>query len=279
MEVMIVMLMIVMITTAPAPPLRPLQSCSRRRFSLGADRGSNNGRLVSWLGWTFFTTVRPSTGLAIMDIRFKGNRIAHELSLTEAVAYYSGSGGDQVMYLDSAYSMTQLGNTVIPGVDCPADAAYINGTMWAYQQDSTGRDGSRFRTSPNGDGNVGNNHGNSNAANKPAAKTVRADPTRASAVRMACVFERDSAGALWRHTEDQSPGKASHGVRGTSLIVRMVSTVANYDYLTEVEFLVDGTVKVSLTFAGYCEIRWYGKEMNAYEKDLRWVGVRLKWIG
>jgi hypothetical protein len=44
-----------------------------------------------------------------MDVRFKGNRIAHELALSEAVAYYSGSGGDQVMYLDSAYSMTQLG--------------------------------------------------------------------------------------------------------------------------------------------------------------------------
>jgi primary-amine oxidase len=87
----------------------PVQSCSRRRFSLGAERGGNNGRLVSWLGWTFFATVRPSTGVAVMDVRFKGNRIAHELALSEAVAYYSGSGGDQVMYLDSAYSMTQLG--------------------------------------------------------------------------------------------------------------------------------------------------------------------------
>ena len=169
-----------------------MQSCSRRSFSLGADRGSNNGRLVSWLGWTFFTTVRPSTGLAIMDIRFKGNRIAHELSLAEAVAYYSGSGGDQVMYLDPAYSMTQLGNTVIPGVDCPADAAYINGTMWAHQQNSTGRDGSRFRASPDSpDNNDGNGNDNS-AANKTAAKTVRCGQIRRG--RVWCGWRACSSG-------------------------------------------------------------------------------------
>jgi Cu2+-containing amine oxidase len=48
----------------------------------------------------------------------------------------------------------------------------------------------------------------------------------------------------------------------------MVSTVANYDYLTELEFQADGSIKVSLIFAGYCEIRWYGKDANAYEKSL-----------
>ena len=95
----------------------PRQSCSRRRFKLGGERGGNNGRLVSFLGWTFFATVRPATGLALMDIRFKGKRVAHEIALSEAVAYYSGSGTDQVMYLDSAWSMTQLSGGLIPGVD------------------------------------------------------------------------------------------------------------------------------------------------------------------
>ena len=68
-----------------------------------------------------------------MDMRFKDKRIAHEVAMSEAVAYYSGAGGDQVMYLDSAWSMTQMGGALIPGVDCPSDAAYINATMFTYQ--------------------------------------------------------------------------------------------------------------------------------------------------
>jgi Cu2+-containing amine oxidase len=221
----------------------PIQSCSRHRFSLGADSGGgNNGRLVSWLDWTFFVTVRPSTGLAVMDMRFQGKRVAHEVALSEAVAYYSGSGGDQVMYLDSAYSMRQLSAALIPGVDCPSDAAYINSTMWVHQED------------PDKSGE--------------AAQLLRSDPRKARPVKAACVFERDRAEGLWRHTEVQAKGKLSHGVRATSLVVRMVTTVSNYDYLTEFEFSPDGSVKASITFAGYCETRWYAKHVNPWETML-----------
>lgn len=231
----------------------PVQSCSRRRFSLGADKGGNNGRLVSWLGWTFFTTVRPATGLALMDLRFKGQRIAHELAMAEAVAYYSGAGGDQVMYLDSAYSMTQMSAQLIPGVDCPSDAAWINGTMFTHQDDNPTEEGQpRWR-----DGEADD-----------AAKTMRSDATKAVPYRAACVYERDTTASLWRHTELQAPGSPAHGVRGTALVVRMISTVANYDYLTEVEFSADGTVKVSLIFAGYCEVRWYSNKINPWESSL-----------
>ena len=123
--------------------------CPRRdKHALGVAFSSGptvveNGRLVSWLGWTFFATVRPATGLAVMDVRFKGQRIAHEIALSEAVAYYSGSGRDQVMYLDSAWSMTQLSAPLIPGVDCPADAAYLNGTQMTFLENpSSSRAGS-----------------------------------------------------------------------------------------------------------------------------------------
>ena len=48
----------------------------------------------------------------------------------------------------------------------------------------------------------------------------------------------------------------------------MMSTVANYDYLTEVEFSADGTVQVRLLFAGYCEVRWYAGSLNPWETAL-----------
>ena len=63
-------------------------------------------------------------------------------------------------------------------------------------------------------------------------------------------------------------GKASHGVRASSLVVRMVSTVSNYDYLTEFEFAADGSMKATITFAGYCEIRWYSHAVNPWERSL-----------
>ena len=152
------------------------------------------------------------------------------------------------MYLDSAYSMAQLSGALIPGIDCPTDAVYLNGTMWTYQQDAQGL---RSRKSAAG-----------------AAKVLRSDPTKATPFKAACVFERDQTSALWRHIEVQAPNKQANGVRATSLVVRMVSIVSNYDYLTEIEFVADGSVKVSLIFVGYCEIRWYSNQVNPWEKSL-----------
>ena len=65
------------------------------RYEISGGRGGN-GRLVRWQGWSFFASLRPSTGLAAMDVRFKGARVAYELALSEAAAHYSGTGADQV---------------------------------------------------------------------------------------------------------------------------------------------------------------------------------------
>ena len=100
------------------------------------------------------------------------------------------------------------------------------------------------------------------------AQTMRSDPTKAVPFKAACVFERDDAAALWRHTEVQAPGKARSGIRATTLVVRMVSTVSNYDYLTEVEFVPDGSIRIDLVFAGYCEVRWFNHGVNSWERDL-----------
>jgi hypothetical protein len=76
---------------APEPPAPAYYSLA------GASGG--NGRLVTWQGWSFFVTLRPSTGLAAMDVRFKGVRVAYELALSEAAALYSGTGADQARRL------------------------------------------------------------------------------------------------------------------------------------------------------------------------------------
>lgn len=72
----------------PAPRL---EQPGGARFTLSANRGGNGGRYVAWYGWGAFVTMRPSTGLALLDLSFKGQRVAYELALSEALASYSGA--------------------------------------------------------------------------------------------------------------------------------------------------------------------------------------------
>ena len=184
------------------------------------------GRFVQWQDWSFYTTVRPSTGLAILDVTFKGKQIGYEMSLSEAMAAYSGSAtdGDQVFYLDAAYSMSQLGGPLVKGVDCPYDAEYIE-------------DIATMHVVPNKDGGLDSN------------------VDKAIGVATVCIFEDDKADTLWRHTTLNT--KESDGVRNSNFVVRHVTTVGNYDYITEFRFGLDGSIRIAFNFAGFCETRWY----------------------
>jgi hypothetical protein len=50
----------------------------------------SHGNRVSWLGWSLYVGYLPHYGGRFWDIRFKGERMAYELSLQEAMA---GEGG------------------------------------------------------------------------------------------------------------------------------------------------------------------------------------------
>jgi primary-amine oxidase len=57
-----------------------LPCVAARRFSIG-----QNNR-VSWLGWQLYVGYLPHYGPRYMDVRFKGERIAYEISMQEALA-------------------------------------------------------------------------------------------------------------------------------------------------------------------------------------------------
>jgi primary-amine oxidase len=58
----------------------------------------------------------------------------------------------------------------------------------------------------------------------------------------ACVFVRAPSTPVWRH--------AGEAVEGTELVLRSVSTVGNYDYITDVVFGVDGSIQFDIAAAG-----------------------------
>ncbi|KAK9137324.1 hypothetical protein Sjap_007918 [Stephania japonica] len=71
-----------------------------------------------------------------------------------------------------------------------------------------------------------------------------------------CVFERYAGDVMWRHTEIGIPGEFIREVRPeVTLVVRMVSTVGNYDYIVDWEFKQSGSIEAKVGLSGVLEVK------------------------
>ncbi|KAK0466066.1 copper amine oxidase [Desarmillaria tabescens] len=67
-----------------------------------------------------------------------------------------------------------------------------------------------------------------------------------------CIHEEDN-GVLWRHT-DYRPGGRTQTVRRRRLVISMVCTLANYEYIWNYHFYQDGSIELEVRLTGILQV-------------------------
>jgi primary-amine oxidase len=83
---------------------------------------------VSWMGFSFYLSTNQATALSLFDIRYNSTRLIYHLGLQEALAHYAGTEPLQsgLEFLDTFFGMGSMMFSLVPGVDCPGHAEYID---------------------------------------------------------------------------------------------------------------------------------------------------------
>nr|XP_015635842.1 LOW QUALITY PROTEIN: primary amine oxidase-like [Oryza sativa Japonica Group] len=73
---------------------------------------------------------------------------------------------------------------------------------------------------------------------------------------MICVFERYAGDIAWRHSESPITGMDIRESRPkVTLVARMAASVANYDYIVDWEFQMDGLVRIKVGLSGILMVK------------------------
>ncbi|KAI0698993.1 peroxisomal copper amine oxidase [Cytidiella melzeri] len=67
-----------------------------------------------------------------------------------------------------------------------------------------------------------------------------------------CIHEED-AGLLWKHTDFRVGGR-SHAVRARRLVIQMICTLANYEYIFNYRFYQDGNIELEIRLSGILQV-------------------------
>ncbi|XP_062573488.1 putative amine oxidase [copper-containing] [Saccostrea cucullata] len=175
-------------------------------------RYSIKGQSVHYMNWDFQFGVSPTHGPQLFQIKFKNEMIVYQLGLSEMTVFYSSSEpfGRFANYFDSISLIGNRIQTLVPGVDCPSHATFAD---------------SRFM---------------SETSDMPVIKR-----------NSICVFEHNTGIPLRRHyVADDYPSGFYEGVPNTVLVLRMISTVGNYDYIYDFMFYNNGAMETKVTTSG-----------------------------
>lgn len=178
-----------------------------------------DGNFVEYAGWSFAYRVRSSAGLQIFDLCFNGERIAYEIALQEAIAFYSGDSpaAMQTKYIDAGWAMGTSDFELSPGIDCPEIAHFVD--LYHYYD---------------------------------TEKPVRYR-------NALCIFEMTTALPLRRHFNSNFQGGFNFygGLENHVLVIRTTSTVYNYDYIWDFVFYQNGVMESRVSATGYIHATFF----------------------
>lgn len=180
------------------------------------------GHTVLYRDWSFAFRLRATTGLQVLNLLFRGERVAYEVSVQEVLVPYGGHSpaGMQTKYLDGGWGMGTLSHELAPGIDCPETATFLDAVHY-YDVD---------------------------------------DPVLYP--RALCLFETPMGVPLRRHFNSNFSGGFNFyaGLEGQVLVLRSVSTVYNYDYIFDFLFYPNGVMEAKVHFTGYVFATFYTPE-------------------
>ncbi|KAL8606748.1 hypothetical protein ACOMHN_018782 [Nucella lapillus] len=195
-------------TPKPDPPQRPpvQMEPDGKRYSI-------NHRHVSYLHWKFDIRLSGFTGPQVYDVRFQGDRIAFELGVSEIAVFYSGYSPMQRVtnFVDSGALIGTHSKSLIPGVDCPERATFLNVSFFG--------EGSEVPTA------------------LERAQCVFEQDTGVP-LRRHLSYSRDE-------------GSFYGGMADSVLIVRSILTIVNYDYVIDYIFHQSGAIECRAISTGY----------------------------
>ncbi|XP_038836506.1 membrane primary amine oxidase-like [Salvelinus namaycush] len=109
------------------PKIKPT-GLSPQQFYAQGKRFSVKNNHVMYLEWSFAFGLSSLTGMRVFDVRFKGERIAYEVSVQEAMSVYGSITPGMILtkFLDSSIGIGRFAHELVRGVDCPYAATYID---------------------------------------------------------------------------------------------------------------------------------------------------------
>ncbi|NXJ58079.1 AOC1 oxidase, partial [Spizaetus tyrannus] len=184
------------------------------------------GNRLEYGGWSLAFRLRSSAGLQLFDLRFNGERLAYEVSVQEAIAFYGGHtpAAMQTKYMDAGWGMGSVTYELARGIDCPDTATYLDAHHF-YDADG---------------------------------------PVRFS--HAICIFELPTGVPLRRHFDSDFRGGFHFyaGLEGQALVLRTTSTVYNYDYIWDFLLYPNGVMEAKVHATGYIHATFYTPQGRRY---------------
>ncbi|CAL1528469.1 unnamed protein product [Lymnaea stagnalis] len=176
--------------------------------------------------WSFHVRMSTIFGPALYDIKFLGERIVYELSLSELAVFYSGFNPTQrqAFYVDSTVLTGSRSKALIAGADCPTSATFL-----------------------------------------PFVVSSQGQVEPAVFPQSICIFENNLGTPLRRHhSYSKDDGGFYGGLMDSALVVRSIHTVDNYDYIIDFIFHQNGALGVTVGQTGYLLTNMFAPQDKPY---------------